>query len=329
MPTIKDVAKKAEVSVGTVSRVLAGNATVKQPLQQRVLAAMEELDYKPNRAARALRTNSIDVVGLIVPDITNPFFAQLAKDIEMAAAKRGHSVMLANSHDDPQVERTQIAAFQDRSVCGILIAAASDGHVPSDTDIPVMSVDRRFGSHPLIATDHFESSGKIADHLFKLGHRRITYIAGPDSMEVARARRDGFMARIKTLSTHEDPIDLNVVQAQFDYDSGEMTGRKLLQNLAEDKRPTAIAAANDQLAIGVLRSARDLGIHVPQELSVTGFDDINLASLVVPRLTTLRQPTEDIAANALQKIFAEIWDGSDLAIPGALIIRESTAPVRK
>ena len=130
MPTIKDVARKADVSVGTVSRVLAKNETVKEPLKQRVLAAMKELGYKPNLAARALRTNSIDVIGVVVPDITNPFFAQLAKEIEREAASRSHSVMLANSHDDPETERTQITALLDRSVCGLIVIATSDSSLP-------------------------------------------------------------------------------------------------------------------------------------------------------------------------------------------------------
>ncbi len=326
MPTIKDVARKAGVSVGTVSRVLAKNETVKHPLKLRVQAAMEELDYKPNLAARALRTNSIDVIGLLVPDITNPFFAQLAKNIEMEAAKRGHSVMLANSHDDPETERLQLSALLDRAVCGIIVVATSDGSETKPTDVPIVSLDRRFGSYPLLATDHFDGSQKIADHLYSLGHRRIAYIAGPQTMEVARQRREGFVSRMEALSNAQDPIGLTVVEGQFDYDSGEEIGRSLLAGRPADKRPTAIAAASDQQAIGVLRSARDLKIAVPAELSVTGFDDITLASLVVPRLTTVRQPIESLAASAVSRIFKDDTTAADEAIAGEIVVRESTAP---
>ncbi|WP_428645175.1 LacI family DNA-binding transcriptional regulator [Roseibium sp.] len=326
MPTIKDVARKAGVSVGTVSRVLAKNETVKHPLKLRVQAAMEELDYKPNLAARALRTNSIDVIGLLVPDITNPFFAQLAKNIEMEAAKRGHSVMLANSHDDPETERLQLSALLDRAVCGIIVVATSDGSETKPTDVPIVSLDRRFGSYPLLATDHFDGSQKIADHLYSLGHRRIAYIAGPQTMEVARQRREGFVSRMEALSNAQDPIGLTVVEGQFDYDSGEEIGRSLLAGRPADKRPTAIAAASDQQAIGVLRSARDLKIAVPVELSVTGFDDITLASLVVPRLTTVRQPIESLAASAVSRIFKDDTTAADEAIAGEIVVRESTAP---
>lgn len=327
MPTIKDVAKRAGVSVGTVSRVLAKNETVKQPLKLRVQAAMEELDYKPNLAARALRTNSIDVIGLVVPDITNPFFAQLAKNIEMEAAKRSHSVMLANSHDDAETEKTQISALLDRSVCGVIVVATSDGKIERGTDVPIVSLDRRFGEYPLVATDHFNGSQTIAEHLYNLGHRKIAYIAGPLSMEVARRRKEGFVSRIEALSTDADPIDLSLYEGQFDYDSGEELGRFILENVPRSNRPTAIAAASDQQAIGVLRSARDLKLDVPGDLSVAGFDDITLASLVVPRLTTLRQPFEALAATAVDQIFATGGTAGDHAVAGEVIVRESTAAV--
>ncbi|WP_305983734.1 LacI family DNA-binding transcriptional regulator [Roseibium sp. MMSF_3544] len=326
MPTIKDVARKAGVSVGTVSRVLSKNETVKHPLKLKVQAAMKELDYKPNLAARALRTNSIDVIGLVVPDITNPFFAQLVKNIEMEAAKRSHSVMIANSHDDAETEKTQIAALLDRAVRGIIVVATAEGRSLATTDVPIVSLDRRFGQFPLIATDHYDGSQKIADHLYTLGHRRIAYIAGPLSMDVAQSRREGFVNRIQALSTPQDPIELTVFEGQFDYDAGEELGRTILTKTPASERPTAIAAASDQQAIGVLRCARDLKLDVPNDLSVAGFDDITLASLVVPRLTTLRQPIEALALSAVEQVFVANSASKDTAIAGDIVMRESTAP---
>jgi len=326
MPTIKDVARKAGVSVGTVSRVLSKNETVKHPLKLKVQAAMKELDYKPNLAARALRTNSIDVIGLVVPDITNPFFAQLVKNIEMEAAKRSHSVMIANSHDDAETEKTQIAALLDRAVRGIIVVATAEGRSLETTDVPIVSLDRRFGQFPLIATDHYDGSQKIADHLYTLGHRRIAYIAGPLSMDVAQSRREGFVNRIQALSTPQDPIELTVFEGQFDYDAGEELGRTILTKTPASERPTAIAAASDQQAIGVLRCARDLKLDVPNDLSVAGFDDITLASLVVPRLTTLRQPIEALALSAVEQVFVANSASKDTAIAGDIVMRESTAP---
>jgi LacI family transcriptional regulator len=207
--TIKDVAALAGVSVGTVSRVLAREAAVKHHLREKVETAVSELSFRPNLAARALRTNQIDVLGLIVPDITNPFFAQLAKSIEAEADLRGHSVMLANSHNDLEAERKHINILLDRSVRGILIAAASDSGVTDiRSKVPIISLDRRFAAFPLVSTDHVKGSALMADHLFGLGHRKIAYIAGPQNTEVGRLRLQGFVSRLEELSKPADPIDI-------------------------------------------------------------------------------------------------------------------------
>lgn len=326
LPTIKDVATEAGVSVGTVSRVLSNEAAVKQLLREKVEAAIIVLGYRPNLTARALRTNRIDVLGLIVPDITNPFFAQLAKSIEAQADMRGHSVILANSHNDVEAERRHMSALLDRSVRGILIVAASDsGEFDLKTNIPIVSLDRRFAKFPLVATNHVSGSALVADHLYKLGHRRIVYIAGPQNTEVGRQRQKGFVDRIKKLARGHEVIDLQVYSAEFDYVSGERIARQILSS-KKSERPTAIAAASDQMAIGALRAARDLKLDVPADLSIAGFDDISLAELVVPRLTTVRQPTDHIARRAVEIIFDTNGQSVEDAISGELIARDSTGP---
>jgi len=270
--------------------------------------------------------NGSDVVGLIVPDITNPFFAQLAKNVEMEAASRGAMVMLANSHDDPDIERKQIRAMHGRSISGVIVVASSDASRPSSADIPIVSLDRRYGNYPLVATDQRDGAAKVAEHLHGLGHRNIAYLTGPEGMDVARQRRDGFVDRINQLSTPDDPIELSLHSGPFDFETGEAIGRSILLPVRKGARTTAIATASDQQAIGVLRCARDLGIHVPQDVSVAGFDDISMASLVVPRLTTLRQPIEDLAAAAMERVMEPLTFPADIAIRGSMVIRESTAP---
>lgn len=324
--TIKDVAARAGVSVGTVSRVLANEVSVKQPLRDRVTLAMSALNYKVNFAARALRTNHIDVIGLVVPDITNPFFAQLAKSIERQAALRGYSVMLANSHGNSHSEQNHISTLLDRSVRGIVVIAASDTTTFAlETDVPIVSLDRRFAAFPLVATDHRIGSAMVADHLYQLGHRRVAYLAGPQNTEVGRMRKEGFVTRIQELSERGDTIHLDILEGQFDYPSGEAIGRKIL-TVAEHQRPTFIAAASDQLAIGALRCARDLKLKVPEDVSVAGFDDIALADIVVPRLTTIQQPTDVLAQKAIHIVFSEgALDESQAPIYGKLVIRGSTS----
>lgn len=326
MTTVRDVARHAGVSVGTVSKVLANNRTVKINLRERVEQAVRVLGYKPNLAARALRMQAIDVIGLIVPDITNPFFSQLAKNIEIEAATRGYVVMLANSLDDPRVEQTQVSTLLNYSPKGLIVVAAADSDdTKVESDTPIVALDRRFDGRALIATDHYRSSRLVADHLYDLGHRHIGYISGPQNTTVGRLRLSGFRDRIGELSSVDDPVELVIFNAQFDFDSGEAAAREILgRSLA--LRPTAIATANDQLAIGTLRAARDLGISVPEQLSVAGFDDITLAALVAPRLTTVAQPSDLLAKAALSMLLDDEKRG-DMLIGGSLIVRGSTAPV--
>lgn len=328
MSTVRDVARHAGVSVGTVSKVLSNDTTVKQALRERVHQAVSDLGYRPNRAARALRTKKINILGLVVPDITNPFFAQLAKGIETEAAERGHTVILTNSHDDPATEERQIEALIEQSPRGLIVVASPESNRASATSgVPILSLDRRFADCPLVSTDHFAGSAKMAQHLFELGHRRIAYLSGPRNAEVSRLRLSGFVTRMDALGTVSDPVELTAHEGAFDYESGERLARRLLAP-PPSERPTAIATASDQMAIGVLRAATDMGLSVPAELSVAGFDDITLAALVVPRLTTVAQPTDALARNAVTQL---LCDGdaalSDVSIEGELVIRDSTARV--
>ncbi|MBV6657199.1 MAG: substrate-binding domain-containing protein, partial [Devosiaceae bacterium] len=271
-----------------------------------------------------LRTRAIDVIGLIVPDITNPFFSQLAKNVELEAAARSYGVMLANSLDNPLVEQGQVSTLLEYSPRGLIVVASADSdETKIDTDTPIIALDRRFDGRPLVATDHYESSGLVADHLHALGHRRICYIAGPQNTTVGRLRLEGFRSRIEALDRADDPVDLSVYNAQFDYASGEAAAREILSQ-PTDRRPTAIAAANDQIAIGTTRAARDLGLSVPNDVSVAGFDDITLATLVVPRLTTIAQPSEQLAKASLSALLDGGGD-QDVLINGTLVARGSTA----
>jgi LacI family transcriptional regulator len=326
MPTVKDVAEQAGVSVGTVSRVLSGETSVKPLLREKVSDAIAALGYRPNVTARALRTSKTDVIGLIIPDITNPFFAQMAASVESAAMERSHTVMLASSHNNPEAERHHILAFLDRSVCGIIVAASSgSSDLPSELPVPIISLDRRLGDFSLVSTNHAQAASLMADHLYGLGHRRIAYIAGPPDTDAGRVRREGFIKRLALLGKATGPAEVTILQGKFDYDSGERIARELL-SLPPADRPTAIAAASDQQAIGALRAARDLKIDVPGRLSIAGFDDIALAKLVVPRLTTVRQPVEKLAARAVELLFDQPFAARDEMIDGSLVVRGSTGP---
>ena len=325
--TIKEVAKDAGVSVGTVSRVLAKTAEVKQPLRERVNRSIIKLKYKPNLAARALRANHVNVIGLMVPDITNPYFAQVANLLESEASKKGYALILASSHGDVDHEARQFSALLDHSPKGIVLIPTSDTikmELPKNIRISIL--DRPLTEMNAIALDQGKSSALAADHLVALGHRKIAYIAGPYDIQTSIEREAGFSDRIAELQSKNDSIELTIFRGQFNYASGEAIARDIL-SLEQSKRPTAIAAASDQQAIGAIRAATDMGVSVPNEVSVIGFDDIVLAELLVPRLTTIRQPVYDMVIEALDQILGRDDSICNQRYMGELIVRSTTAAV--
>ena len=325
--TIKEVAKDAGVSVGTVSRVLAETAEVKQPLRERVNRSIIKLKYKPNLAARALRANHVNVIGLMVPDITNPYFAQVANLLESEASKKGYALILASSHGDVNHEARQFSALLDHSPKGIVLIPTSDTikmELPKNIRISIL--DRPLAEMNAIALDQGKSSALAADHLVELGHRKIAYIAGPHDIQTSIERESGFSNRIAELQSKNDSIELTIFRGQFDYTSGEAIARDIL-SLVQSQRPTAIAAASDQQAIGAIRAAKDMGVLVPNDVSVIGFDDIVLAELLVPRLTTIRQPVYDMVIEALDQILGRDDSICNKRYMGELIVRSTTASV--
>lgn len=324
MPGIKDVARRANVSVGTVSRVLAKNETVNPELRELVETAIRELNFRPNGLARGLRRSRSDMIGLVIPDITNPFFAELAKHVEAIASAAGFSVLLSVSNDDPQRERTQVESLLNSFPTGIIVVPTHRLSAEQwASDIATVVLDRPFAGYPLISVDHYHGAGLAARHLLDLGHRRIGYIAGPSDTPVSRQRLAGFRDALAAQGIA--PV---VVEGQFDYASGETLGRTLLNRPAAE-RPSAVATASDQQAIGLLRVVNDLGLSVPDDLSIVGFDDISLASLVTPRLTTVRQPLERIAARAVAAVIGAAAMPSEPELqPATLVVRNSTGQAR-
>lgn len=311
----------AGVSIGTVSRVLSQNHTVGEDLKKRVHAAVEQLNYRPNQAARAMRTKKVNILGLVVPDIRNPFFADIASEVEFAAERNGYSVLIANSRGDHDRELRQIHSMLERSVSGMIVVACSDQEHTSlqNIDTPIMSLDRRLGSYPLATVDNTVMSAELGRHIADCGHKHVAYITGPLSTQIARDRREGFERGFRAVADTESVLD--VIEGTFSFDSGERHAKALM---TKPDRPSAIIGANDQIAIGVLRVARDLGIDVPKEVSVAGFDDSILAPLSVPSLTTVAQPVAQMATTAVQRLLGEASDHTDILLPSTLVIRDST-----
>ncbi|HET7768996.1 MAG TPA: LacI family DNA-binding transcriptional regulator [Chloroflexota bacterium] len=336
--TRDDVARRAGVSVATVSYVLnAGPKPVSADKRRRVLEAVTQLGYRPNAIARSLRARRTNILGLIVPDSANPYFARLSRSIEDAAAERGYQVVVSNAAEDPEREAAQIEALLRLQVDGLLWVPAdlSASHAGAPEGVPTVQVDRALPpSEAEPAGDVIESDNALggrlaAEHLLELGHRRIAFLSGPaehlHTIERLRGARE---------AASEAGVELEVRHGDFGYRSGYEAGRAWF-SLPPAERPTAVICANDAMALGALCAAAEAGVRVPADLSVTGYDDIAQARYTVPPLTTVAQPLDEMAREAIDRLLVRVGPKAERpepvrrVYPVKLVVRNSTARVRE
>jgi len=336
MPTITDVARRAGVSVATVSRVINDTKFVSPELRQRVLQAMKELDYQPNLLAGSLRRRETHTIGLIVPDTANPFFGELAKGAEDVGFQNGYNVILCNSDYNLERERAYVEVLQAKQVDGLIFipCSAETGHVRqllAKMRNPVVTADRQ--TPELVAdsiTADNRAGGRLAaQHLLALGHRRIGCIERPKYLPHIQDRIIGFCEVLEEWGL-AIPDELRA-RGGFSFEDGVRAARQLLSLPAP---PTAIFAYNDIMAIGALRAAREMGLHVPDDLAVVGFDNIPVASFVTPQLTTVDQPNYHIGALAAQLLIGRLsgeieGEPQRRVLDVKLIVRESSDPARQ
>jgi LacI family transcriptional regulator len=305
---IRDVAKLAGVSTGTVSRVLNDHPSVTKELRARVTGIIKELGYMPDPSARSMRSKVSRLIGIMIPDLTNPFFSELVQSVEQAAANLGYNIIVMTSLDHAAKEADRIKQLTSRKVDGIILVPSIDFHtIKLPKGLPIVVIDRLMPGYSGIAADHRNGVRLGVEHLLQLGHRRIGFISGPSHSVPANDRLRGYLDAIERTGEQAgeqadgrsamagSPL---IAEAAFDYESGRSAGNYLLAR-ARNERPTAIFASSDQQAIGCMRAAHDLGIPIPAALSVMGFDGIPLASMTTPRLTTVKQPIQDMAAAAV------------------------------
>ena len=326
---IKDVAERAGVAVGTVSRVLNDHPSVTAEIRARVKAVIEELGYRPDPFARSMRSKVSRLIGIVIPNLTNPFFAELVQCAENAATDHGHNVIFMTSFDDAAKEADRLAQLAGRKVDGIIIVPCNGPHsFKAPKGLPLIAVDRLLPDHPGVAADHRGGARMAVDYLAGLGHRRIGCIAGLSGSRAAEDRLQGYLDVMATLRDHRGAIvEPLFTSVSFDYESGRAAGTFLLAR-PRAERPTAIFASSDQQAIGCLRAANDLGIPVPAGLSIVGFDGIPLSNLITPRLTTIVQPMQQIAEAAISALLGQ-RDMPPIGTPDLfqceLALRESSA----
>ncbi|HWI64497.1 MAG TPA: LacI family DNA-binding transcriptional regulator [Symbiobacteriaceae bacterium] len=302
-PTIRDVAKSAGVGLGTVSRVLNNSGYVKPETRERVLQAAEELGFVPNMVARSLVRKSTSTIGLVIPDITNPFFPAITRGVEDTASTEGFTVFLCNTDNDPLMEAQDVKKLRERQVDGIIFVGTTDRRelvegLLSD-GLPVVVTDRQVAELDIdsVLVDNAAGARAACRHLLEMGHSRIAHAAGHRLTRTGQERFTGYRQALA-----ESGIDLDeslVAWGDFTVESGYRVAQVLL---GRSPRPTAIFAANDMMAFGVLRAASEAGLSVPDDLSVIGFDDIQMAGLFRPGLTTVRQPAYEMGRMAMSML---------------------------
>ena len=332
MSTIKQVAARAGVSFTTVSHVVNRTRPVSDSARVRVEAAIAELGYFPSAVARALKTSQTRIVGVIVPNITNPFFSELMRGIEDVCERSNYSVFLCNGDDDPARQGRSLDTLLERRVDGLLLATPTGPGAPLarrlsaarlktvvvDRSVPGLGADR-------VRIDHPAGSRLAVEHLLALGHRRIACLAGPSSFAASRARVMGWRRALERAGIAPQPHWL--LEGDFRVADGYALTRELLRDKSD---VTAIFASNDLLAIGALRAAAELGWPVPKRLSVIGFDGIEMGAFTYPPLTTvgysIRSIGETAATVLIDRIAGRRTEPCDIVVTPELIVRESTGP---
>ncbi len=336
VPTARDVALLAGVSQSTVSRVLNDSETrlISDSTSQRVRAAALQLGYSPHPLARALRGKRTHLIGLIVREIEDPFFARFISQLSSQARELGYQIVLGHAHSDPKQALQMTAVLETRHCDGVILLGDLRDDVPATNKIlkenrVVVALCRgqTAASVPTINSDNRTGMALLLEHLYNLGHRRMAFVSGGWLGDI-RDRQQAFMAFLQLRG-------LPIVPEYSQTDDNALEGgyQAMRRLLARPVRPTAVRAADDVMAIGVLKAITDAGLRIPQDISVTGFDGIEMSQFTTPALTTVRQPVETMSKQALQLLMRLInnetipdYDAVTLVQP-ELVVRQSSGAV--
>lgn len=333
--TIEDVAKLAKVHKGTVSRALDERKRhqVAPETIERVEKAARQVGYVPNALARGLRTRSSMTIGVVLPDITNPFFPPLIRGIEGFVNPRGYTSLLVNTDGDQAMERTALRSLIDRRVDALIVASGQRDETALAelyaAGVKVVLLNRDAGDvpYPLVTADDASGISAAVEHLVELGHRDILHLAGPPNFSTTSRRAEAFTAAC----LRYPEVRAKVVQAEsLTTRAGEATMNRALES---GERPTGVVAGNDLIALGVVRALRAHDLRCPDDVSIVGFNDMPFAEDFYPPLTTVRVPTEAMGRRAAQLILESIdsntVDQQTVMLPVSLVVRASTAAARR
>ena len=331
-PTMHEVAKEAKTSIATVSRVINGNRPVSPELEKRVRAAMKKLHYHPSSLARSLKTQQTRLVGILIPLLEQPSYTRMASGIEQTLFEQGYRGMICNSEEDESRENNYIEMLLQQRADGIIInsSARNPEYIAEleKNNVPIVLFDRSIAGLDCnqVFCDNSRGGYTAVEHLAKLGHKRVGLIAAPTYPEVIQRRLQGALQAIRDYDLDDDPNLVLTGDTQM-FDMGYEAGVKLLQL---ENRPTAIFALTDVTAVGVMHAANELGLHMPRELSIIGYDDLTIAGLMIPSLSTVRQPLLEMGQTAAELLIKSINDPDlspeKVVLETRLVVRESTAP---
>lgn len=327
MVTIKDVAKKAGVSISTASLVINNKEGVSDRLRAKVLEAIEELDYRPNAIARALKSKKSKVLGLIIPDIVNPFFPLVVRGVEDAAMRYGYMLLLGNTDGKVEEEARYLELFIEKCVDGMIFIPASNFkkniRLFQESAIPKVVIDRALeGSGlPTVMTDNITGSYLATKHLLTNGRRRILFISGPQGLQASQDRYRGYKKALAEFGQDEELVE----NGDYTFESGKKVMERVLNNkLSFD----AVFGANDLMALGAMVVLSENKIKIPQDVEVVGYDNILFSSLSKPTLTTVEQPAYEMGYEATKLVLRQIHRKEQLSecklLEPKLIIRESS-----
>ncbi|ADT85795.1 DNA-binding transcriptional regulator CytR [Vibrio sp. Vb2880] len=333
MATMKDVAQLAGVSTATVSRALMNPEKVSASTRKRVEEAVLEAGYSPNSLARNLRRNESKTIVAIVPDICDPYYTEIIRGIEDAAMEHGYLVLLGDSGQQKKRESSFVNLVFTKQADGMLLLGTDlpfDVSKPEQKNLPPMVMACEFAPElelPTVHIDNLTSAFEAVNYLTQMGHKRIAQIAGPEAAVLCQFRQQGYQQALRRAGISRNPTYSTI--GDFTFESGAKAVRQLM---ALPEPPTAIFCHNDTMAIGAIQEAKRLGMRVPQDLSVVGFDDIQFAQYCDPPLTTISQPRYEIGRQAMLMML-ELLRGHDVRagsrlLDTQLVIRESAAPPR-
>lgn len=329
MSTVYDVAKEANVSIATVSRVFNDSDAVSEATQLKVRLAADKLDYTPHLGARSLMIKRTDTIGIILPDMHGEFFSELVKGADTAARNRGLHLLLSCSHDNAEDMAAALSSMRGR-VDGIIImspligANAFQKYVPKEMPIVIVNGGRQDTHYSTVSLDNFAGAYKMTEHLLGGGHQRISLISGPANNQDAEQRKLGYVRAMEELATNGR---LDIIEGDFSETSGYQAG---MQILSRESRPDAIFASNDSMAIGCLGALKDHGVSVPADISLAGFDDIPLARYVRPSLSSVGAPIAELGTRSLEMLVGKLQQKKndeqfdEVVFAPSLVIRASS-----